>query len=226
MIPFPFAVVVFDLDGTLADTSPDLTDALNYMLTQLGRKPVPGAHVIEMVGRGMRNLMERALAATGPMTPALVEKALPIFLQYYAVHIADRSRPYEGVTVALDLLRARGAKLALCTNKPEQLARKLLAAFGWSERFASVVGGDTLPARKPDPASLREAIRQAGGGPAVLVGDSIIDIQTAAAAGVPCVAVTFGFRDRPAKELGATALIDHFDQLAGALQKLHQPNDD
>jgi phosphoglycolate phosphatase len=154
------------------------------------------------------------------MTPALVEEALPIFLQYYEVHIADRSRPYEGATDALDLLRARGANLALCTNKPEQLARKLLAAFGWSERFAGVVGGDTLPARKPDPALLREAIRQAGGGSAVLVGDSITDIQTAAAAGLPCVAVTFGFRDRQATELGATALIDHFDQLAGALQTL------
>jgi phosphoglycolate phosphatase len=224
MLRFPFAVVAFDLDGTLADTSPDLTDALNYMLAQLKREPVPGARVIELVGRGMRNLMERALGATGPMRPALVEEALPIFLQYYEAHIADRSRPYEGATVALDLLRARGAKLALCTNKPEHLARKLVEAFGWSERFESVVGGDTLPARKPDPAPLHEAIRQAGGGPTVLVGDSITDIQTATAAGLPCVAVTFGYRDRPATELGATALIDRFDQLAGALETLRWPS--
>lgn len=220
MIRFPFAVVAFDLDGTLADTSPDLTEALNHMLVQLGRNPVPGARVIEMVGRGMRNLIERALAATGLITPAAVEEALPIFLEYYEAHIADRSRPYEGAEAALDLLAARGAKLAICTNKPEYLTRKLLAAFGWSERFAGVVGGDTLALRKPDAAPLLEAIRQAGGGPAVLVGDSITDIQTAAAAGLPCVAVTFGFRDRPATELGATTLIDRFDQLVEALEKL------
>lgn len=137
---FPFAVVVFDLDGTLANTAPDLTDALNHMLVQLGREQVPGARVIEMVGRGMRDLVERGLGATGVVSPALVEQALPIFLEYYETHIADGSRPYEGAEAALDLLRMRGAKSAICTNKPEQLTHKLLTAFGWSERFASVIG--------------------------------------------------------------------------------------
>ena len=217
---FPFAVVVFDLDGTLANTAPDLTDALNHMLVQLGREQVPGARVIEMVGRGMRDLVERGLGATGVVSPALVEQALPIFLEYYETHIADGSRPYEGAEAALDLLRMRGAKSAICTNKPEQLTHKLLAAFGWSERFASVIGGDTLPVRKPDAAPLREAIKQAGGGRAVLVGDSITDVQTANAAGLPCLVVTFGFRDQPAETLGATGLIERFDQLVPALEKL------
>jgi phosphoglycolate phosphatase len=219
---FPFAVVAFDLDGTLADTGPDLTDALNHMLVRLGRDEVPGARVIEMVGHGMRDLVERGLAATGPVSPALVEKGLPIFLEYYEAHIADGSRAYEGAGAAFDLLRMRGVTLAICTNKPERLTRKLLAAFGWTERFASVVGGDTLPVRKPDAAPLREAISRAGGGAAVLVGDSITDIQTAGAAGLPCIAVTFGFRDRPAEALGATALIDRFDQLVPALEKLSE----
>ncbi|HEY3662045.1 MAG TPA: phosphoglycolate phosphatase [Chthoniobacterales bacterium] len=217
---FPFAVVVFDLDGTLANTAMDLADALNHMLVRLSREPVPASRVIEMVGRGMRNLVERGLGATGPATPELIEQALPIFLEYYEPHIADKSRPYEGAEAALDLLRERGAKLAICTNKPEGLSRKLLAAFGWTERFASVFGGDTLAVRKPDAAPLREAIRQAGGGAAVLVGDSITDVRTAHAAGLPCLAVTWGFRDRPVEALGAAALIERFDQLVPALEKL------
>jgi phosphoglycolate phosphatase len=217
---FPFAVVVFDLDGTLINTAPDLTGALNHMLGRLGREPVPASKVIEMVGRGMRNLVERSLDATGAVAPELVEKALPIFLEYYEAHIADGTRPYEGAEAALDRLRKRGARLAICTNKPEALTRKLLAAFGWTERFACVVGGDTLAVRKPNPTPLWEAISRAGGGRAVLVGDSITDVQTAQAAGLPCLAVTFGFRDRPAEALGATGLIDRFDQLVPALEKL------
>ena len=220
MSRFPFAVVVFDLDGTLIDTAPDLTDALNFTLVQLGREKVPGAKVIEMVGRGTRNLVERGLAATGSVTPELVEGALAIFLARYEEHIADRSQPYEGVEAALDSLRAREARLAVCTNKPERLSRKLLATFGWTERFGAVVGGNTLTVRKPEAAPLREAIRLAGGGPAVLVGDSITDVETARAAGIPCVAVTYGFRDRPAAELGATHLIDRFEQLEAVLEKL------
>lgn len=217
---FPFSVVVFDLDGTLANTAPDLTDALNHMLAQLGREPLPQAKVLGMIGRGVRVLVEKGLDATGPMTPALVEEGLPIFFEYYEAHIADKTLPYEGAEDALDLLRARGARLAICTNKPERLTRKLLAAFHWTDHFASVIGGDTLPLRKPDPAPLREAISQAGGGPAVLVGDSIIDIETALAAGVPSLAVTFGFRDRPAEDLGADGLLDRFEQLLPALERL------
>ncbi|HEY1582060.1 MAG TPA: HAD hydrolase-like protein, partial [Chthoniobacterales bacterium] len=115
MESFPFAIVVFDLDGTLANTAPDLTDALNHMLVRLGRRTVPATQVIEMVGRGMRNLIERGLGATGEVTPALVDWALPIFLEYYEPHLADKSRPYDGAAAALDLLQVRGARLAICT---------------------------------------------------------------------------------------------------------------
>ena len=217
---FPFAVVVFDLDGTLIDTAPDLTAALNFALRQLGRAQLTEAMVRGMIGRGVRVLIEQGLGATGEVSPELIDKVLPIYLDYYLAHIADGSRSYEGVEPTLALLRARGARLAICTNKPEDHTRKLLAAFGWADFFASVIGGDTLPARKPDAAPLLEAVARAEGGAAILVGDSITDIETARAARLPCVAVSHGFRDRPAEELGATILIDRFADLVPALETL------
>ncbi|MBA3963166.1 MAG: phosphoglycolate phosphatase [Chthoniobacterales bacterium] len=220
MTPFPFDVVVFDLDGTLADTAPDLTDALNWMLVRLGRRALPLEKVLTMIGRGVRVLVEQGLAATGPLTPGLVETAVPLFFEHYELHLADRSLPYEGVEMSLDQLLTRGVRLAICTNKPERFARKLVDAFGWSKRFASIVGGDTLPFRKPDARPLLEAIKRCGGGKALFVGDSIVDIETARAASLPCLAVTFGFRDRPAAALGATQLIDRFDQLVPTLEKM------
>jgi len=217
---FPFSVVAFDLDGTLADTAPDLTAALNHALGELGRPPVPEDSVRHMVGHGARALLTKGLAATGEMTPELVEQGFPIFLAYYEAHIADRSRPFEGLEAAMDELAARGVKLAICTNKLEGLARELVDALGWSDRFAAIVGGDTLPVRKPDPAPLFEAIARAGGGPAAFIGDSITDTDTARNAGIPCVAVSFGFSDRPPEQLGADRLIDHFDELIPALERL------
>jgi phosphoglycolate phosphatase len=220
MTAFPFSVVAFDLDGTLADTAPDLTAALNHSLTVLGRATVPEDSVRHMVGHGARALLEKGLAATGTMTQALVEEGFPIFLDYYGAHIADRSRPFPGLERALDELAAMDVKLAVCTNKLESLSRDLIDAFGWQGRFASLVGGDTLPVRKPDPAPLFEAIARAGGGRAAFIGDSITDTDTARNAGLPCIAVTFGFSDRPHDQLGATALIDHFDALIPTLRAL------
>lgn len=220
MAAFPFDVVVFDLDGTLADTAPDLTAALNQALGALGRAAVPQESVRHMVGHGARALLQKGLAATGVMTPELVDEGFPIFLDHYARHIADGSRPYPGLEAALDVLAARGVALAVCTNKLESLSRELIDALGWQDRFASLVGGDTLPVRKPDPAPLFEAIARAGGGRAAFIGDSITDTDTARAAGIPCVAVSFGFSDRPPQELGADLLIDHFDELIPALERL------
>ena len=220
MTAFPFSVVAFDLDGTLADTAPDLTAALNHSLVTLGREPVSEESVRHMVGHGARALLQKGLAATGTMTPELVEQGFPIFLDYYEAHIADRSRPFEGLEGALDELSAMGVKLAICTNKLESLSRQLIGALGWQARFDSLVGGDTLPVRKPDPAPLVEAIARAGGGRAAFVGDSITDTDTARNAGLPCVAVTFGFSDRPHDQLGATALIDHYDALIPTLRRL------
>jgi len=215
-----FSVVAFDLDGTLADTAPDLTASLNHALAALGRPPVSGAQVRHMVGHGARALLQKGLAATGEMTPELVDRGFPIFLEYYEAHIADHSRPFEGLEPALDALADDGVKLVVCTNKLEGLSRTLIDALGWRDRFVALVGGDTLPVRKPDPAPLFEAIRRAGGGPAAFIGDSITDTDTAKAAGIPCVAVSFGFSDRPPAELGADILIDHFDELIPALARL------
>jgi phosphoglycolate phosphatase len=219
-LPLPFDVVAFDLDGTLADTAPDLAASLNHALIALGRPAVPTDSVRHLVGHGARALLRRGLATGGPAPEALVDEAYPIFIDFYAAHICDGTRPYAGVEAALASLRAAGARLALCTNKPERLTHLLLEALGWADRFDSVVGGDTLPVRKPDPTPLREAIARAGGGPAAFVGDSITDADTARAAGLPFVAVSFGFRDRPVEALGADAVIDEFARLAETLARL------
>ncbi|HWW63343.1 MAG TPA: phosphoglycolate phosphatase [Sphingomonadaceae bacterium] len=220
MSNFPFQVVAFDLDGTLVDTAPDLTGALNHALVALGRTPVSQESVRHMVGHGVRSLLNRGLGATGGASEALIDRGFPLFLEYYEGHIADRSHPFPALETALDTLAGRGVRLAVCTNKLEALARELIAALGWEKRFAALVGGDTLAMRKPDPAPLHEAIARAGGGRAAFVGDSIVDADTARAAGLPCVAVSFGFSDRPVEALGADIVIDHFDELIPALERL------
>lgn len=220
MAAIRFDTVAFDLDGTLADTAPDLCASLNHTLEALGRPTVPAEAVRHMVGHGARALIVNGLSATGDLDEAMVERGLPIFLDHYAANICVGTRPFDGVEAALDGLEARGIRLAICTNKPEALARELVAKLGWDGRFAALVGGDTLPVRKPDPRPLTETIARAGGSVAAFVGDSITDTGTARAAGVPCVALTFGFSDRPADQLGADALIDHFDELLPTLSRL------
>lgn len=220
MPAFPFDVVVFDLDGTLADTALDLAEGLNHALVALGRPPVPPASVRHLISHGGRALLRRGLAASGEATEMLVETGYPIFLEHYAAHICDRTRLFPGIEAALGDLERAGTALAVCTNKAEALTMKLLAALGVEGRFAAVVGGDSLPARKPDPAPLLEAVARAGGGRAVLVGDSITDADTARAAGLPFVAVAFGFSDRPVEALGADAVIRDYGELLEALERL------
>ena len=216
------ATIVFDLDGTLVDTAPDLCAALNHALGVLSRPPVPAADVRQLVGHGARKLLERGLATSGLATPALVEAGIPAFLTYYAAHIADGSRPYPGVEAALDSLAAAGCRLAICTNKPVALSVALVTALGWDGRFAANLGFDSVPAPKPHPGHLLATIVAAGGDPrsSVFVGDSITDTATAAAAGIPVIAVSFGFSDRPVGELGADRVIDHYDALIPALRGL------
>lgn len=219
-MPKSFDVIAFDLDGTLADTSPDLAAALNHALVQLGRPQVPTGSVRHLVGHGARALLRRGLAATGEAPEELVEEGFPIFIDHYLDHICVGTRPYEGVEAAMDQLQTRGTRVALCTNKAEVLTFALLDALGWRDRFDAIVGGDTLPVRKPDPAPLFEAIARAGGGRAAFVGDSITDADTAKAAALPFVAVSFGFSDRPVEALGADAIIDRYEQLEPALAAL------
>ena len=149
-----FPLVVFDLDGTIADTAPDLAAALNAALVSLGRPAQSLEAVRGMIGHGTRALLRNGLAATGGGDEALVAQAYPVLLSYYEAHICDHSAPYPGVEQAWDALAAQGVRLALCTNKPAALTDKLLAALGWKHRFAAVVGGDTLAVSKPDPAPL------------------------------------------------------------------------
>jgi phosphoglycolate phosphatase len=224
MADFPFDVVAFDLDGTLADTAPDLAAALNHALGELGRPAIAPERVRHLVGHGARALLRRGLADSGEANEELVEQGFPLFIDHYAANICVGTRPFAGAEAALDALATRGVGTALCTNKPERLTHLLLGALGWSDRFGSVVGGDTLPVRKPDPQPLHEAIARAGGGRAAFVGDSITDADTAKAAALPFVAVSFGFLDRPVEQLGADAVIDHFRELLPALARLAEPH--
>lgn len=216
------ALVVFDLDGTLVDTGPDLTASLNHALAHLGRQPVDHDSVRDMVGLGAAKLLERGLGATGGWTPELVQAGLPVFLDYYAANICVGSVPYPGIEAALDELASHGVRLAVCTNKPVSLSTGLIAALGWSGRFVANLGGDSLEVRKPHPRHVLATIEAAGGDPrrAVFVGDSIVDVTAARAAEVPVVAVSFGFADRPAESLGADIVIHHYDALIPALRSL------
>jgi phosphoglycolate phosphatase len=220
MPAFPFDIVAFDLDGTLADTAPDIAGGINRMLADFGREPLPEAEIRPLIGDGARNLLRRVLMATGGSSEELLDEAHPRYLDHYAAHVCDGTIPYPHVEQAMDELAALGVRLAVCTNKSMRMTRLLFDALGWTGRFAALVCGDTLPVFKPDPGTLQETIRRAGGGRCVLVGDSMVDAGTARAAGTPFVAVSFGFRDRPAEALGADAVIDSYEELIPALARL------
>jgi phosphoglycolate phosphatase len=208
--------IAFDLDGTLVDTAPDLLTALNIVLAGEGLGPVSSDAIVGYVGRGARAMLARAYAVDGrSLSPAKHDALFSAFLAEYDRHIVDASRPFAGVEAMLDRFAAGGWRIAVCTNKYEAPARKLLDLLGLGPRFAVVAGQDTFGVSKPDPRHLTETVRLAGGSwnRAVMVGDSQIDIDTGRAAGVPVVAVTFGYSPVPVAELNPTAVIDHFSQL-------------
>lgn len=209
--------ILFDLDGTLVDSAGDLTASLNHALGVLGRPAIDPAGVRAMVGHGARKLLERGLAATGEMTPELVEAGVGPFLDYYGAHIADHTRPFDGVESALDVLAGQGLRLGICTNKPVVLAEKLVAALGWRDRFGAVLGADSRPYRKPDPRHLMDTLHETGGSRAIFVGDSRTDADTALAAKVPLVLVNFGYSTEDVETLGATHVIGHFNELLPAI---------
>ena len=213
----PFDTIVFDLDGTLVDTAGDLTASLNHALGTLGRPPMDPQSVRNLVGHGARKLLERGLAATGEMTPELVEAGVKPFLDHYGANIAVHSRPFDGVEEALSELEGQGLTLAICTNKPVALAEALVAELGWAGRFRALLGADSRPWRKPDPRHLEATIEAAGGRRAIFVGDSKTDADTALAARVPLVLVQFGYSTEPVETLGADHLINHFRELSPAV---------
>lgn len=223
MTQFRFDIVGFDLDGTLLDTSGDLGAAVNHALSLIGRDPVPIGKVRDLVGGGARKMLSRALDITGGQTAnEEFERLHTELIAYYEANIARHSALFPSGQQMLDDLAGQGVRLAVVTNKLERLAVKLLDELGLSDRFFTVIGGDTLGPGRAKPAAdlLHEMIARAGGGSAAYVGDTTYDTRAAAAAGIPCVAVSFGFNDLPVHELGASAVIDHYDELVGALSQL------
>jgi phosphoglycolate phosphatase len=219
----PAPTIVFDLDGTLVDTAPDLIDTLNVILARHDVAPVNFDEARSMIGAGVKPLLVRGLASQGVQLPAAeIDLLFGEYLEVYAAHIADQSRLFPGLEQALDALAAQGCRLAVCTNKLEWLSVRLLDALGLGSRFAAICGQDTFPMRKPDPEMLRLTIGRAGGDTrhAVMVGDSMTDVATAKAAGVPVIAVDFGYTDIAPAELGADRLISHFDALPGVVAEL------
>jgi phosphoglycolate phosphatase len=220
------ATVVFDLDGTLVDTAPDLTNALNDVLIRRGYAPIPAATVRSAVGLGARAMIEEGLRQVG--VAGDIEPMLAEFLQHYDANIAVESRPFPGALASLETLKARGATLAVCTNKREYLARKLLAQLRLDGYFEAIAGRDSFAVAKPHPGHLTETIALAGGEPsrAIMVGDSEVDVLAAKAASIPVIMVSFGYAPVPFDGLSPDAVIDHFDELAPKLPwLLRRPGD-
>ncbi len=212
--------VVFDLDGTLVDTAPDLVATLNVVLRREGLPPVAYETARNMVGGGARFMLERGLEIQGRrLAPPDLDRLVGDFIAHYAAHIADRSLPFPGLAAAFDDLVAHGCRLAVCTNKLQWLSVRLLDLLGLSQHFVAICGPDTFGMKKPDPELLQRTIAQAGGriDRAVMVGDSATDVLTARAAGVPVVAVDYGYSETPAAELGADRVIGALSDLPGAV---------
>lgn len=219
-------IAVFDLDGTLADTAGDLVGTLNVILEQEGLAPLPLRKARDMIGAGARALIQRGFEAAGKeLTPDHLEALFRQFMVHYGENICVRTRLYPGVIEALDRLEEAGFLLAVCTNKVEEHSVKLLHELGIGHRFAANCGRDTFRYFKPDPRHLTLTIERAGGSPkrAVMIGDSRTDIVTAQNAGVPVVAVPFGYTDVPVQRLGPDLVIKHFDELFPAVLRLMRP---
>ncbi|MBR1205646.1 MULTISPECIES: HAD hydrolase-like protein [unclassified Bradyrhizobium] len=216
-------IIVFDLDGTLVDTAPDLISALNYVLDREGLQPVPLSAARNMIGAGARKLLERGLEVDGRVVSlADLDRLTKDFIDYYAEHIADGSRPFDGLEAALDRLGAKGHRFAVCTNKLEWLSKLLLDRLGLTPRFAAICGQDTFGVAKPDPAFLRETVARAGGKlpGAIMVGDAGPDVGVARRASVPVIGVDFGYTDVPMTELKPDRLISHMRDLPDAVASL------
>ncbi len=215
--------IVFDLDGTLIDTAPDLVDTLNFILTREGLPAAPFETARNLIGGGARGMIKRALAAQRrTAAPADIDRLHAAFIAHYADHLADRSRPFPRLEAALDELAAAGHRLAVCTNKLEWLSVRLLSVLKLAPRFAAICGPDTFGVQKPDPEMLRRTVERAAGKPAaaIMVGDSNTDVRTARAARVPVVAVDFGYSDVPIVSLKPDRIIGSLDELPRAVSAL------
>ena len=216
-------IAVFDLDGTLAETAGDLVGTLNAILAQEGLKTLDLAQARDMIGAGAKALIRRGFEAAGEsLDDDRLQVLFVAFLDHYGRHLCDHSHLFPGVTEALDALSARGFRLAVCTNKVESHAVELLGLLGVAGRFSAICGRDTFPHFKPDPRHITLTIERAGGDPAraVMVGDSRADIDAAKAAGIPVIAVPFGYTDLPVAAFDPNRVIGHFDELVAAVEVL------
>lgn len=215
--------LVFDLDGTLIDTAPDLVDTLNVVFAREGLPPVQYDTARNLIGGGARAMIVRGVESEGRVVPpAELDRMFADFIDHYTAHIADRSRPFPGLTDALDELEARGFRFAVCTNKLESLSQLLLKSLNLAGRFAAICGQDTFGIQKPDPEILRRTIAAAGGSSheAIMIGDSVTDIRTARAAGIPVIAVDFGYSEKPVAEFRPDRIISHFAELPASIAAL------
>ncbi len=222
MTKFPFDIIGFDLDGTLVDTSGDLAAAVNHVLRSVGRPLLSNETVKQHIGGGAKLMLQQGLEATGGIPGNDFKPLYKQMLAYYEANVSVQSRPFDGALALLDELDSMGVRYAVVTNKFESLAVKLLTDLNLAHRMGCILGADTLGKEnaKPSGAPIFEMVRRCGGGRAAYVGDSIYDVMAARNAGVPSVAVSFGFLHGPVEELGADAIIDHFDDLFTALRQL------
>jgi phosphoglycolate phosphatase len=222
----PSPALIFDLDGTLVDTAPDLLAATNAVMRSEGLPLIPPSTLRHMVGFGARSLIEQAMEAVNrPVTPEQLPPLLDVFMAHYRAHIADESVLFPGVAATLQALKDDGARLAVLTNKPQELADLLLPKIGINHFFAEIYGAGRMSYVKPDARIFHDVVRDLNAkvgvgaeGGAVMIGDSITDLQTARAAQVPCILVSFGYTPIAAKDLGADLVIDDFSDLPKALK--------
>jgi len=211
-------LVIFDLDGTLIHTAPDLMASLNHAIEPVGVEPVRYDDMSFLVGRGARVMIQRALEMRErPVSAEEFETLFDRFLAFYAESMPGESALYPGLDAAMSRLSEAGMPMAICTNKLEHLAVRLIECLGLTSSFVTILGGDSIAVRKPDPEHILETIRRSGAQKAVMIGDSSNDIVAAREARVPSIAVTFGYTDIPVEQLGADHIIDHFNLLTPEL---------
>jgi phosphoglycolate phosphatase len=226
-LPFPtmpLPALIFDLDGTLVDTAPDLLNALNAVLVEEGRRPADIGDLRHLVGHGARLMLGEAFARTGTRpTPERVEALIDRFIVHYRDRLVDESRPYPGVEDTLAALKRDGARMAVLTNKPEEMAVPLLRALDLTQYFEAIHGAGRYSYMKPDPRVLHHVLDELGGdrGHAVMIGDSPTDVATARAGGIPVIVLSYGYSPTPPHELGADALIDGFSQIPTTVARLN-----
>ena len=221
-LKFPFDIIGFDLDGTLVDTSGDLTAAVNHVLGSVGRPLLSPETVKQYIGGGAKLMLQQGLEATGGIPDNDFKPLYRQMLTYYEANVSVHSRPFDGALAVLDALDDMGVRYAVVTNKFESLAVKLLTDLNLAHRMGCILGADTLGKEnaKPSGAPIFEMIKRCGGGRAAYIGDSIYDIMAAKNANVPSVAVSFGFLHGPVEDMGADAIIDHFDELVDCLKRM------